>query len=109
MKREVWSPESGVWSLESRVPSQIPEGRVRIRFFCTPHSAFHIPHSKGGVAVAEVLVRAAGLGKRYGGDENAICVLENLDLEIHRAERVAIVGESGVGKSTLLHILGTLD
>ena len=59
--------------------------------------------------MAEVLIRAAGLGKHYGGDENAIRVLENLDLEIRRAERVAIVGESGVGKSTLLHILGTLD
>src|SRR5438477_9996959 len=100
MKREVWSPESGV-------QSQIPEGRVRIRCFCNPQSAFRIP--RGGVAVAEVLIRAAGLGKHYGGDENAIRVLENLDLEIHRAERVAIVGESGVGKSTLLHILGTLD
>ena len=59
--------------------------------------------------MTEVLIRAAGLGKHYGGDENAIRVLENLDLEIRRAERVAIVGESGVGKSTLLHILGTLD
>ena len=59
--------------------------------------------------MAEVLVRAEGLSKRYGEEENAIHVLENLDLEIRRAERVAIVGESGVGKSTLLHIVGTLD
>jgi len=35
--------------------------------------------------------------------------LTGLDLEIGAGERVAIVGESGVGKSTLLHILGTLD
>lgn len=62
-----------------------------------------------GVVVAEVLIRAARLSKRYGEAEHAIRVLEELDLEIYRNERVAIVGESGVGKSTLLHILGTLD
>jgi lipoprotein-releasing system ATP-binding protein len=62
-----------------------------------------------GVAVAEVLIRAERLSKRYGEGEHAIRVLEDLDLEIRRTERVAIIGESGVGKSTLLHILGTLD
>jgi lipoprotein-releasing system ATP-binding protein len=59
--------------------------------------------------VAEVLIRAESLSKRYGEGEHTIRVLESLDLEIRLAERVAIVGESGVGKSTLLHILGTLD
>jgi lipoprotein-releasing system ATP-binding protein len=62
-----------------------------------------------GVVVAEVLIRAERLSKRYGEGEHAIRVLEDLDLEIRRTERVAIIGESGVGKSTLLHILGTLD
>jgi lipoprotein-releasing system ATP-binding protein len=59
--------------------------------------------------VAEVLIQAHGLGKQYGEGESAVRVFAALDLEIRRAERVAIVGESGVGKSTLLHILGTLD
>jgi lipoprotein-releasing system ATP-binding protein len=59
--------------------------------------------------VTEVLIRARGLGKQYGEGESAVRVFAALDLDIHRAERVAIVGESGVGKSTLLHILGTLD
>jgi lipoprotein-releasing system ATP-binding protein len=36
-------------------------------------------------------------------------VLRGLDLDVSPAEMVAIVGESGVGKSTLLHILGALD
>ena len=45
----------------------------------------------------------------YGEGGHAIRVLEDLGLEIRRTERVAIIGESGVGKSTLLHILGTLD
>ena len=59
--------------------------------------------------MAEVLIQAVGLSKRYGEGESAIRVLESLDLEIRQAERIAIVGESGVGKSTLLHILGALD
>ena len=42
-----------------------------------------------------------------GGEE--IQVLRGLDLELKTGERLAVIGESGVGKSTLLHILGTLD
>jgi lipoprotein-releasing system ATP-binding protein len=42
-----------------------------------------------------------------GGAE--IHVLRGLNLELAEGERLAIVGESGVGKSTLLHVLGTLD
>lgn len=42
-----------------------------------------------------------------GGEE--IRVLRGLHLELGMGERLAIVGESGVGKSTLLHILGALD
>jgi lipoprotein-releasing system ATP-binding protein len=42
-----------------------------------------------------------------GGRE--ISVLRGANLEVEAAERLAIVGESGVGKSTLLHIIGTLD
>src|SRR5262249_43503544 len=36
-------------------------------------------------------------------------VLRGLDLDVGAGERVAIIGESGVGKSTLLHLLGCLD
>ncbi|SVE43598.1 uncharacterized protein METZ01_LOCUS496452, partial [marine metagenome] len=36
-------------------------------------------------------------------------VIHDLDLDVHRGEMVAIVGASGVGKSTLLHLLGGLD
>jgi lipoprotein-releasing system ATP-binding protein len=42
-----------------------------------------------------------------GGSE--IHVLRGLNLDLAEGERLAIVGESGVGKSTLLHVLGTLD
>jgi lipoprotein-releasing system ATP-binding protein len=59
--------------------------------------------------VAQVLIRAEQLSKHYGEEEQAIQVFTGLNLDIRRAERIAIIGESGVGKSTLLHILGTLD
>jgi lipoprotein-releasing system ATP-binding protein len=38
-----------------------------------------------------------------------LAVLKGVDLEVRRGEMVSIVGQSGTGKSTLLHILGTLD
>ena len=56
-----------------------------------------------------VLLQAVQLSKQYREGEHAVRVLTGLDLVIRQAERVAIIGESGVGKSTLLHILGTLD
>ncbi|MCE2486317.1 MAG: ATP-binding cassette domain-containing protein [Desulfurellaceae bacterium] len=59
--------------------------------------------------MAQILIRAERLSKRYGEEGQAIQVFSELDLDIRRAERIAIIGESGVGKTTLLHILGTLD
>jgi lipoprotein-releasing system ATP-binding protein len=38
-----------------------------------------------------------------------VSVLQGVDLEVHEGEMVAIMGASGVGKSTLLHVMGTLD
>jgi lipoprotein-releasing system ATP-binding protein len=55
------------------------------------------------------LIALRNLSKEYVDGPRVVRVLSNLDLEIGSGERVAIVGESGVGKSTLLHILGTLD
>ena len=54
------------------------------------------------------LIHAIGLTKSYG-DGRHIEVLTGLDLDVVAGEVVAIVGKSGVGKSTLLHVLGTLD
>jgi len=56
-----------------------------------------------------VLLRAEGLGKRFVTGEGTIEVLSDLALDVARGERLAILGQSGIGKSTLLHVLGTLD
>lgn len=49
------------------------------------------------------------LAKRYRSDGRGVEVLRNLEISVARGEMVAIVGASGVGKSTLMHLLGTLD
>lgn len=59
--------------------------------------------------MSEVLLEARGVKRSFATGDGRIEVLKRVDLAIRPAERVAIVGSSGVGKSTLLHILGTLD
>lgn len=58
---------------------------------------------------AETLIRIVDLHKSYYDGETELPVLQGIDLEIYMSELLAIVGASGVGKSTLLHIIGTLD
>jgi lipoprotein-releasing system ATP-binding protein len=55
------------------------------------------------------LVHAQAIEKSYDDGPAVVCVLRNLDFEVQAGERIAIVGASGVGKSTLLHLLGALD
>jgi len=54
-------------------------------------------------------VRVEGLNKFYSGGTARLHVLRDLSLSVEAGEMVAIVGASGVGKSTLLHLLGGLD
>jgi len=68
--------------------------------------------AEGEGAVAEELLRAEGVSRTFPAVEAGlpeVTVLEDVELAISAGERVAILGQSGVGKSTLLHILGTLD
>ncbi len=55
------------------------------------------------------LLRVEGVHKTFRTGEGSIEVLRDAELCVREGERVAIVGQSGVGKSTLLHILGALD
>lgn len=55
------------------------------------------------------LIAASRISKSYRTAAGEVSVLRTLDLEVPEGEMLAITGASGVGKSTLLHVLGTLD
>lgn len=55
------------------------------------------------------LIRVRGLTRSFRKDSQLIDVLRGVDLDVGRGESLAITGASGVGKSTLMHIMGTLD
>ena len=55
------------------------------------------------------LVSAVGLNRVFQGPALRLQVLRDLDLEVQAGEMLAVVGSSGVGKSTMLHLLGGLD
>jgi lipoprotein-releasing system ATP-binding protein len=54
-------------------------------------------------------IHVSALSKSYPVGDTRLTILKDLDLSLERGEMVAIVGASGVGKSTLLHVLGGLD
>ncbi|RMH65949.1 MAG: ABC transporter ATP-binding protein [Bacteroidetes bacterium] len=71
-------------------------------------SAF--PPAEGSARRGAPLVEAQALCKRYpAGERGELVVLQDLSFHVMPGEVVAIVGESGTGKSTLLHLLGGLD
>ncbi len=59
--------------------------------------------------MSEAFVEVTGLQKSYAVDSKRLVVLRDLNLSVRKGEMVAIMGASGVGKSTLLHVLGGLD
>jgi len=68
----------------------------------------HDATRKGRSATGELL-HAREVGKSFQSSKARIEVLKKLNLVLRHGETLAVVGASGIGKSTLLHILGTLD
>ena len=55
------------------------------------------------------IVRCEGVRKVYGSGSSRVNALDGIDLSVEKGEFAAIVGASGSGKSTILHILGSVD
>ena len=55
------------------------------------------------------VLKARGIRRVYSAGTGALAVLKGVDLDLFAGQTLAVTGASGVGKSTLLHSLGTLD
>lgn len=51
------------------------------------------------------IVEVKGLSKIYKQDDQEVKALDNVSLSVHKGEFVAVVGKSGSGKSTFLHMI----
>jgi lipoprotein-releasing system ATP-binding protein len=70
-----------------------------------PHAQSSAPALSG----ADLLLRAEALDKSFFDAGREVRVLHRLEMEVKAGEEIAVVGQSGVGKSTLLHVLGSLE
>ena len=75
----------------------------------TPPGVTPTPHVQDSPHLRDPILSGRGLGKSYPTATGDLEVLAGLDVDVYPGELVAVVGESGTGKSTLLHLLGALD
>ena len=59
--------------------------------------------------MSDLVLEARNLGKTYSEGPMEVEVLKSANLQVAKADKIAIIGASGSGKSTLLHLLGGLD
>jgi len=64
---------------------------------------------EAGDAASAPVISARAVDKSYPSGDEVLHVLQGTDLQIAAGERIAVLGASGIGKSTLLHLLGGLD
>jgi lipoprotein-releasing system ATP-binding protein len=76
---------------------------------CNQEVASTATNGSGSLAVAVPLVEVINLHKSFQFGGKTLPVLTRINLTIHPGEMLAIMGVSGAGKSTFLHILGGLD
>ena len=57
----------------------------------------------------DIILKAEGLSKAYALPKGELRVFDNIDFELRKGDLAAIMGVSGVGKTTLLNLLGGLD
>ena len=59
--------------------------------------------------MSSAVLECRNLHKQFAIGKLDVLVLDKVDLQVHKGEQLAVVGASGTGKSTLLHLLGGLD
>ena len=92
-RHEAPPPEAPLYETDGLAMSEAPSPAARARPAVT----------------GPVVLDGRGLVKQYPTASGPLEVLSGLDVQIRAGEMVAVVGESGTGKSTLLHLLGALD
>lgn len=81
------------------------------KYFAWQMSRGPLIRRRGGLHPIEQnpLLRVEGLKKVFRSGEADLVLFENLSFQVNKGEMLAIVGQSGTGKSTLLHIVGALE